>query len=335
MNEMGYPKIKISVLGCSSIAERSILPSIVRSDDFELVSVGSRSPEKSRRFAETFGCRAQTYHDVAESSEAGAVYVSLPVALHYEWGKKVLSSKKHLLLEKTFTDSFEKAWDLCKLAVTNGVKAVEALMYVYHPLHKKTREIASSGYLGTIRQVDAFMAFPFLPSGDIRNNKQLGGGAILDCLVYPLSFALDLAEEDMENISFKTHHDNRLGIDARGHIRIDWPGFSANLTYGFGFMYRNSYTIWGDKGYLEVNRAFSRPSALEGSIRVVRQSGEESVMVDPADHFDLMLKGFADKIRGRDGSSVNESADILKRMKIITDIYNHHYRMLNGEVHDG
>ena len=76
--------IKIGVLGNSSIAKKSIIPAIKKSKNLDLCGVGSRGGETGK-----------SYKDILES-DVDAIYVSLPVGLHYKWGKKVLESGKHL-----------------------------------------------------------------------------------------------------------------------------------------------------------------------------------------------------------------------------------------------
>jgi len=324
-------RIRIGLLGCSSIAVRSILPAIKRNPQFELIAVGARSHEKARRFAESFSCRGGSYDDILNDPSIDAVYVSLPVGLHYEWGERVLISGKHLLLEKTFTHSLPTAQQLVYLAQKQQFVAMEALPYVYHPLFRRVREIAKSGELGALRHMEAFFGFPYLPEGDIRYRPELGGGAILDALVYPLSFCLHIGGVDYLNYSHRALYDEQRNIDVRGFLQIDWPAYSAHIAYGFGFAYHNTYTIWGETAYLTSERVFSRPPDLAAEVRIVRNGQVEAISVQPADHFGLMLDAFASKIHGVDNLGFNQGDDILTRMRIISEMYERYGRSRAGE----
>ncbi len=289
---------------------------------FKLVSVGSRSREKAERFAQKFNCQATSYDGVIGDDSVDAVYVSLPSGLHYEWGLKVVNSGSHLLLEKPFADTFERASEIVDTARKKNVVAMESLTYVYHPLFAEVSRLLRDGEIGAIRHVEASFGFPFMPSSDIRNNRSLGGGAILDNLVYPLSFCLNLLEHECYSRSFHIIHDKSRNIDSRGFLRIDWEDVSANITYGFGFSYRNSFTIWGDKGTLHVDRAFTRPKEMPGEIIIQKEGGEKkTIAIDPANQFGLLLKAFYQKIIGADKSGINEGENILRRMKIISEMY--------------
>ena len=314
-------KIKIGVLGCSSIAERSILPILKNSNYFELISVAAQNPAKGELFAKKFECNTCSYKELLSDNQIQAVYVSLPVSLHYEWGKKCIERGKHLLLEKTFTLYYDQARDIIASALSRNLVAMEALMYVYHPLFTKVHELVGSGTVGSIRHIDACFGFPDLPKENIRNYKELGGGAILDALVYPLSFCLSMSKIRPKSINYNIITHEKYNIDARGFVRLDWDDFSASINFGFGFMYRNMYSIWGDQGYLSADRVFSRPENFSSSISVVRRDVTESIEVEAANHFDLMLTAFYQKIKKQDISATNEKDDILRRMKIISDIY--------------
>lgn len=313
----------IGVIGCSAIAEKSIIPAIAESKLFALISVGSRSKEKAEQFARKFNCDAASYEGVLDDKSIDAVYVSLPSGLHHEWGMNVVNSGRHLLLEKPFADTFERASEIIDTARKNNVVAMESLAYVYHPLYVEVARLVKGGEIGTVRQVESAFGFPFLPESDIRNNRDLGGGAILDNLVYPLSFCLNLLEQKYDSCSFHIIQDKARNIDSRGFLRIDWQDVSASITYGFGFSYRNSFTIWGDKGILYVDRAFTRPKEMPGEVSIRKNGGEEkSIVVDPANQFSLLLRGFYEKVAGVDKSGINEGANILRRMKIISDMHN-------------
>src|SRR5687768_8826608 len=95
-------RLVVGVLGCSSIADRSTIPAMQRSGSVRVAAIGSRDPTRAAEFAARHGADACSYEELIGRPDLDAVYVPLPVGLHYEWGRRVLDSGKHLLLEKTF-----------------------------------------------------------------------------------------------------------------------------------------------------------------------------------------------------------------------------------------
>lgn len=312
--------ISIAAIGCSTIADRYALNAIRNSSTLQLTCVASRSTEKATKFAKRFSCRPASYEDAIQSQDIDAVYISLPAALHAEWAKKALSSGKHVLVEKTFSDSLSSATEVIGLARSKKLIVAEALMYVFHPLLGKVKEILASGRIGKLRHIEGRFGFPTQPLSDIRNNRLLGGGAILDTSVYPLSLALELSPNPHRAIHISVSKHEQFDVDGRGTIQMDWPDHSATLIYGFGLSYRNGYTLWGEKGRMEVDRGFSRPPDLPGEITIVENQTSETISVPAADQFQLMMDNFGLKIIGKDSSGVNEGPNILRRMEIIEQL---------------
>jgi len=313
-------KIAIAVLGCSSIANRSVIPAIIKSDNFDLTHVASRSRVKADQYAKRFGCEACGYHDVFDDEKIEAVYVSLPVGLHYDWGLRVVQEGKHLIMDKTFTEDIEQTREILALSERKNTVCMEALAYVYHPVYQKSQDMVHSGVLGKIRNVEAFFGFPFLPEDDIRNSPELGGGAMLDALIYPLSFALNTVDRDPISFKYNIIRDEGQRVDSRGFVQINWDDCSAQIGYGFGFAYRNTFSVWGENASLHVNRGFSRQATEKGSVILKKQDRVEEIEIYPADQFMYMLNAFADKIAGTDTTGVNENANILGRMGVISSM---------------
>jgi|TARA_R110000824_G_scaffold56028_1_gene153793 NDP-hexose-3-ketoreductase len=283
---------KIGLIGHSSISRRSVIPAIQKSNDFDLGNIGTRDNRSG-----------YSYQDILDS-DVDSIYVSLPVGLHYEWGKKVLESGKHLLLEKTFTTSLDEGKELFDIAESSNLNCMEALMYQFHPLQKQIKDLLPR--LGKIRCVEAHFGFPHLDNKkDIRYQKNLGGGAKLDCLVYPLSFVFDILGYEYDNFQELCFWDD--DIDARGYIMLEFQDSLANISYGFGHSYRNEILIWGEDSILKVKRVFSRPEICDEKIEISKNGVTETFEVKNSDHFLNMLSEFKNP-------SVDLKKNTLKRL---------------------
>lgn len=306
---------RVGVLGCSAIAGRSVIPAIRATAGLELAALGSRSAAKAEDLAGRFGGAPCGYEDLLARDDVDAVYVSLPVGMHFEWGRRTLEAGKHLLMEKTFCETHDQAVRLVRAAAERGLVAMEALMYVYHPLQQRVRELVAGGAVGQVRHVDACFGFPPFREGDFRLDPALGGGASLDTLVYPLSFAIEMMGGAPEDASVVFQSEGR--VDARGFVQLQRGGRIAQLAYGFGFAYRNEARVWGSAGALSIERAFTRTPDMAGEIAVRTQAGVRVVAVPAADHFALMVEHFARRVRGEAQPDVTEGERLLERMAAI------------------
>jgi undecaprenyl-phosphate 4-deoxy-4-formamido-L-arabinose transferase len=321
---MSANPIRIGILGCARIAKKSFLPALAKCDRFRLVAVAARERSKAELEANALGCTAEGYESLVERDDIDAVYVPLPVGLHAVWALRALEAGKHVLVEKTFATSLAEAEPLVRLAHERDLVLMEALSYVYHPLFALVHETVASGAIGELRAIEAAFGFPRLPESDIRSDPALGGGGALDALIYPLSFALSFAAgAPWQSISYHTVTNASSRVDERGFVRLDWPRFSASLSYGMGLSYRNTYTVWGETGHLSADRVFSRPPDYDGDLVLVRGQERQAISVPRADAFLGMLQAFADKVEGVDSSKRNEGEDILRRLGVIAEVHRH------------
>ena len=167
----------------------------LRTAGLDLVAVGSRSQESADAFAARFDIpRAHpSYEALASDPEVDIVYVSTPHPMHHENARLLLEHGKHVIAEKAFTLNRAEAEDLQRLAAEKGLLVTEAMWTRYLPHMIRIREIIAEGTLGEIRAVTADHT-QLLPSDPAHrlNALELGGGALLDLGIYPISFVHDI-----------------------------------------------------------------------------------------------------------------------------------------------
>ncbi|WP_027586358.1 Gfo/Idh/MocA family protein [Acidipropionibacterium thoenii] len=185
--------LRWGILGTGSIAHT--FTSDLRTTGREVVAVGSRSADSARDFAGTFGiARAHgSYQELVADPEVDIIYVASPHSHHYEHAKLVLEAGKHALVEKAFTLNAAQAAELRDLAAADGLFLMEAMWTRYLPTMIRIRGLVAGGALGEIRAVTADHTQLITDDPHHRlNDPALGGGALLDLGVYPISFIWDI-----------------------------------------------------------------------------------------------------------------------------------------------
>lgn len=167
----------------------------LRTAGLDLQAVGSRRPEAARAFAEEFSIpRAHaSYEELVADPDVDILYVATPHPMHAENALLALEHGKHVLIEKPFTLTGAEAVAVRDAARARGLLAMEAMWTRYLPHMIRVHEIIAAGTLGEIRAVFAdhtqrISADP----GHRLNALELGGGALLDLGIYPVSFAWDV-----------------------------------------------------------------------------------------------------------------------------------------------
>jgi predicted dehydrogenase len=160
--------------------------------DASAVAVGSRTPEAAHTFAERFGIpRAHgSWAALVEDPEVDAIYVATPHHAHFEASMLSLSAGKATLTEKPVTLDAAGAEKLIKTAHSNGVFLMEAMWMRCIPAVRRAAGLVADGVIGDVTTVQADFGLqgPFTEPHRLVT-KALGGGALLDLGIYPVTFA--------------------------------------------------------------------------------------------------------------------------------------------------
>ncbi|RQP11027.1 MAG: gfo/Idh/MocA family oxidoreductase [Microbacteriaceae bacterium] len=216
-------RLRWGILGTGLIAR--MFTSDLQLTGFTVSAVGSRSQEGADAFAAEFGLpRAHaSYEALAADPEVDVVYVATPHPYHAENALLAIEHGKHVLVEKPFTLNAEEARRVVDAAAAKGVVVLEAMWTRWLPHMVRVREIIASGALGEVRALiaDHDQKLPLDPEHRLQN-PALGGGALLDLGIYPVSFAWDVfgAPSTVHAISSPTP----TGVDRQTAIILGFPG---------------------------------------------------------------------------------------------------------------
>jgi predicted dehydrogenase len=192
------PGLRWGILGPGGIARA--FASDLRVAGLDLAAVGSRSTDTAAAFAADFDVARVhgSYEALVSDPDVDIVYIATPHPFHAEQAILALEHGKHVLVEKPFTLNAAEAAAVQAVAAERGLLAMEAMWTRYLPHMARIREIVASGALGEIRIVmaDHTQKISSDPSHRL-NALELGGGALLDLGIYPVSFAWDILGEPL------------------------------------------------------------------------------------------------------------------------------------------
>ncbi len=167
----------------------------LRTAGLDVAAVGSRTAASAQRFADEFGiARAHgSYEALAADPDVDIVYIATPHPAHAENAIAMLEAGKHVLVEKPFTLTAAEAVAVRDAARRNGLLAMEAMWTRYLPHMVRIRTLIADGALGEVRTVFADHTQKITADPSHRLNAlELGGGALLDLGIYPVSFVWDV-----------------------------------------------------------------------------------------------------------------------------------------------
>lgn len=180
------------ILGAGSIAHK-FATGLNDLPDTELYAVGSRSQAKADAFADVYKIpvRHNSYEALVADPKVDAIYVATPHTFHKEHSILAMEQGKAVLCEKPFALNAAEAAEMIAYARTHKVFLMEAMWSRFLPHMQKIKELIAQGAIGEIRMLQADFGFrmPEVMPEHRLFNPHLGGGALLDVGIYPVSLA--------------------------------------------------------------------------------------------------------------------------------------------------
>ena len=297
---MKSDKMRIGLWGVGRHAERRLLPAFRGCENAMLSSVHTRDIEIGGRISEQFDC---VYHaDVSEFLEdpnIDAVVICTPTGLHHSHALRALSSGKHILVEKPFTHSGKTTVELYALAHQKNLIAMDGLMYLFHPQFQGLVDSVKSGSLGSIRSASIRFGLPGVSANTFRSKRELGGGASLDMLCYPLSLAYQICTTPPILVASEVIKTQNSDVDSGGWCILRSGNLVLDARWGTGLAYKNDLSIWGSNRSLHCPRVFTKEPSFKSEIQLFDLVGskEKTLKTGCADAYSLMLDKFASDIR--------------------------------------
>ncbi len=241
--------------------------------DAELVAVGSRTQDAAERFGAEFAVahRHGSYAALVADPDVDVVYVATPHPGHHDITLAAIAAGKAVLCEKAFAMSLREAQEMVDAARSAGTFLLEAMWTRFLPHMARVREILAAGTLGEIVYVTAEHGQWFAEDETHRVfAPELGGGALLDLGIYPLSFASMLLGTPSAIVAAGTPA--FTGVDKTTSMLLRYPsGAQAVLTCSLAARSNNPAVIYGTEARLEIDGWFYAP----GGLRVVSRDEEE------------------------------------------------------------
>ncbi len=237
-----------------------------------VAAVGSRTAESAGAFAGQRGIptRHGSYEALANDPDVDIVYVATPHPLHHANARLALEAGKPVLVEKPFTMNAEEARDLVALARERDLFLMEAMWTRFLPHIRHVRELLPR--LGDVVTVTADHGQWFAEDPAFRLFAPgLGGGALLDLGIYPVSFASMVLGAPERVAAMVTPA--FTGVDAQTSMLFGYAsGAQAVLSCTLSAVSPTTASIVGTDARIEIEGPFYAPA----SFTLIPREGERS-----------------------------------------------------------
>ncbi|NLY47910.1 MAG: Gfo/Idh/MocA family oxidoreductase [Clostridiales bacterium] len=248
-------KIRWGILGTGFIASK-LAEALISLDDCTLAAVASRDAGRAKEFAEKYNIEKYygSYGELSEDPDIDVVYVAVPHTGHKDATELCLRNRKAVLCEKPFTINSRETEELIRLAKENNVFLMEAMWTKFLPASLQVKKWIKEGRIGKVRHIKANFGFynEFDPDSRLYN-PELGGGALLDLGIYPITYATFLLDSMPERV-YSCAEIGRSGVDEQNVVILQFrDGILADLSSAVSAALGRDALIAGEKGIIVVD----------------------------------------------------------------------------------
>ncbi len=185
--------IRLAMVGCGDISERFFRQAAAR-DDVRFVATCARRRENAERKGREHGITEwfDDFEQMYDAVRPDGVVITTPHSLHA--APSIAASRRgiHVLNEKPMATSFEDCRAMVEAARASG-SILMCLPFDHHPAFLTALEYLNETTLGKWTGGEAVLLIPGPPRDNWYYDRSIAhGGAMLDCMVYPVSRLISL-----------------------------------------------------------------------------------------------------------------------------------------------
>ncbi|EEE45771.1 Gfo/Idh/MocA family protein [Roseibium alexandrii] len=300
----GAKKIRWGVLSTAKIGREKVIPGIMSSRTGYVAAIASRGLERAQHAANQLSIAKAygTYEDLLADPDIDAIYNPLPNHLHVPLTLQAADAGKHVLCEKPVALNAGEARQL--LSAQEGRLIAEAFMVRAHLQWIRARDLVRSGALGELKAIQGFFSYFNADPANIRNDAEIGGGALLDIGCYTMLAGRYFFDAEPQRVVAMIDRDPEFGTDRTTSAMLDFrQGRHLSFTVSTQLTPHQRFQLVGTTKRLELLIPVNAPQGGATEIRLDDGSklGDGSAVTEtiaPCDQYAEMADVFGRAILG-------------------------------------
>jgi predicted dehydrogenase len=320
-------KIRWGVLSTAKIGRKQVISATQKSQLCTVTAIASRDLARAKSAAAELGIEKSygSYQDLLADPNVDAIYNPLPNHLHMQWSIRALKAGKHVLCEKPVALSVAEAEQLAGVAAAHPrLKAMEAFMYRFHPQWQTAQRLVREGRIGQLRTIETAFSYFNDNASNIRNQRDIGGGALMDIGCYGVSLSRFIFDDEPKRVLGIIERDPKTDIDRLTSAVLEFFQGTATFTCSTQLAPYQRVNIFGTTGRVEIEIPFNAPNDKPCRLwlQTSAKSGDsvEEICFDVCDQYTLQADAFARAIID-DTRVPTPLADAVANMRVIERIF--------------
>jgi predicted dehydrogenase len=316
-------KVRWGILSTARIGREKVIPAMQAGRLCEVVAIASRNKEQGKLVADQLKIPVvyDSYEKLLNDPGIDAVYIPLPNHLHVEWSIKSLQAGKHVLCEKPIGLSLGEVKQLGQAAEQNPeLKIMEAFMYRFHPQWQTAKKMVNEGTIGELKTIQSIFSYYNTDPSNIRNQKEMGGGGMMDIGCYCISLARFIFGEEPGWVSGNVEYDPVLQTDRMASGILDFSTGTSTFTCSTQLVPYQRVNILGTKARIEIEIPFNAPTDKPTLIWLHSKDGTEEIGFATANQYTIQCDLFSQAILNNEPVPT-PLEDAVNNMKVIEAVF--------------
>jgi predicted dehydrogenase len=319
-------KVIWGVLSTAKIGLTKVLPGMLKSDLIEVRAIASRSLPTAREAADKLGIPVAygSYEELLADPQIEAIYNPLPNHLHVPLTLAAARAGKHVLCEKPVALNADEAAQLREVA--GQVHIMEAFMVRFHPQWLRARELVRSGAIGDLKAIQTWFSYFNADPANIRNQPDIGGGALYDIGCYPIVAGRWFFESEPQRVVSLADRDPAFGTDRLFSAMLDFgAGRQLNFSVSMQCVPYQRVQLMGSRGRIEIQIPFNAPQGAVTRLLIDDGSALDGTDIrtetlPESDQYQLQGEAFSRAVRGEIALPFGVE-DAVQNMRIIDALF--------------
>lgn len=242
--------MRVGIIGAGNIAHK-MADTVSRMEGMEFYAIASRTLAHAEKFVLDYpGAKAYgSYAELLSDEMVDLVYVATVHSTHKDIMLQAIAAHKPVLCEKSFTINEAEAELVLGAAKEAGVFVAEAIWPRYMPFLPQLKALLPS--IGRVTSITANLGYQISDKERIID-PAVGGGALLDIGVYPLSFIMMVHPDYIDAITGLCQK-GASGVDMIDSVSIRFAdGVMASFQADATAITDRRGMIYGTEGVIEV-----------------------------------------------------------------------------------
>jgi predicted dehydrogenase len=285
-------RVRWGVIGAGKIALTKTIPAMQQGRYSAVEAIASRDRAKAEASAASLSIPKAygSYDALLDDPGIDAVYIALPNHLHVPMSIAALDAGKHVLCEKPVGLNEADAARLLEASRQHPrLKVMEAFMYRHHPQWVQTKTWVRDGAIGSVRSVHSMFSYFNADPTNIRNQKAIGGGGLMDIGCYNVSLSRFLFDAEPIRVLAVAEVDAVFETDTLMSGILDFGVGQSLFSCSTKLVPFQRVIVLGTEGRVEIEIPFNAPPDAPHSMWL--QRGSEVTTVSAGPHNQYQIQG--------------------------------------------